>query len=377
MNSGGIERCVVEMNSYITKNGYKSFVLSNGGKLLYQITQGGGKSLQLNVATKNPIKNFLNIFKIKNLIKQYEIDVVDVMSRAPAWSVYFACKLAKCPLVTSVHGNFSTGGIFTGFFKKLYNSSVMRGDRIICVSEYIKSYALDKYKIFRKNYFENKVAVIHRGVDVKQFNPENISQERVVSIINKLRLPDDKQIILLPGRFADWKGQLYFLDIISKIKNKNFVCLMTGSGLGRDNYKNKIKKKIKKLGIENLVRIEDAINDMAALYLVSNIVVSASIKGEAFGMVSTEAQAMERMLIATALGGSLETIIADKTKQTGWLIDVNDTERFARTIDEVLAMPLDERAKIGANARKNIVDNYTIEKMCDSTLRVYKEVTNS
>ena len=40
--SGGIERGVVEMNNYLVKNGFNSIVLSSGGKMVYQVEQGGG-----------------------------------------------------------------------------------------------------------------------------------------------------------------------------------------------------------------------------------------------------------------------------------------------------------------------------------------------
>ena len=49
--------------------------------------------------------------------------------------------------------------------------------------------------------------------------------------------------------------------------------------------------------------------DMALAYKVSNIVVSSSIEPEAFGRVAVEAQSMEKVIIASNIGGSNETII--------------------------------------------------------------------
>ena len=52
---------------------------------------------------------------------------------------------------------------------------------------------------------------------------------------------------------------------------------------------------------------------MPLAYKISDIVVSASIEPEAFGRVAVEAQSMEKPIIASNIGGSIETIINDKT----------------------------------------------------------------
>ena len=373
LTSGGIERGVVEMNNYLVKNGYNSIVLSSGGKMVYQIEQGGGKHITLNVATKNPFKIWNNISKIKKIIKQNNIDVVDVKSRAPAWSTYFACKRAKCPLITSIHGNYSISKFPISIFKKLYNSSMVKGDYIVCVSNYVKDYAFKNYKKFKEKYANNKVKIIHRGVDIKVFNPEIESKERIVRLINSMSLPNDKSIILLPGRLTEWKGQLYFMDVLAKLKHKDYLCLSVGDAKGHEKYRDRLKQKIRDLKLDGYVRLENHVLDMAALYMISDIVVSSSIRGEAFGRIVPEAQAMERMVIGTAIGGSLETVIDGKT---GWLVKPEDKDKFAETIDMILDMPIEKRLEIGKKARKHIINDFTIDKMCEKTVDVYNEAIN-
>lgn len=370
LTSGGIERGVVEVNNYLVKNGYKSLVLSSGGKMVYQVEQGGGKHITLNVATKNPFKMWKNINKIAKIIKDYNVDVVDVKSRAPAWSAYFACKKVHCPLVSSMHGNYSLSSFPFSFLKKLYNSSMVRGNYVMCVSNYVKDYAFENYKIFRDKFANNKVKIIHRGVDVNVFNPLLEAKERMIRLTQTMNLPDNKSIILLPGRLTEWKGQLYFMDVLAKVKNKNFICLIVGDSKGHEAYRDRLKEKIKQLKLEEYVKLENHVSDMTALYMLSDIVVSSSIRGEAFGRVVPEAQAMEKMVVGTAIGGSLETVIDGKT---GWLVNPNDTDKFAEIIDMLLNMPLEEKIKIGKTARQHIVDNFTTEKMCEKTVELYEE----
>ena len=373
LKSGGIERGVVEINDYLMKNGFNSFVLSSGGKMVYQIEQAGGRHITMDVATKNPFKMFMNIFKIRKIIKENNIDLVHVRSRAPAWSAYFACKKIKCPLVSTIHGNYSVGNFLFSWFKRLYNSSMVRADKIICVSNYIKEYAYKNYRIFRKKLESGDVEVIHRGVDVDLFNPSKVSQERIIALINKMQVANDLPIILLPGRLTEWKGQLYFMDVLSMVKNKNYLCLIVGDAKDHEDYLNKLKDKIKEKHLEGLVKIEDNISDMSAGYMLADIVVSTSIRGEAFGRVVPEAQAMKKMVIATSIGGSLETIIDDKT---GWLVDPNNKKKFAEIIDKVLNMSREEKTKMGEVARQHIIDNYTTKKMCSKTINLYNKMLN-
>ncbi|HSQ97536.1 MAG TPA: glycosyltransferase family 4 protein [Rickettsiales bacterium] len=374
LTSGGIERGVVEINNYLVKHNFNSIVLSVGGKMVYQIEQSGGRHITLNVDTKNPFKIWKNIKKIKEIIKENKIDLVHVRSRAPAWSAYFACKQVKCPLVSTIHGNYSIGYFPISWFKRFYNSSMVMANKIICVSNFIEEYAYNNYKIFRKKYNNGDVKIIHRGVDTEVFNPQNITQQRMVSIINKLQVPNDKSIILLPGRLTEWKGQMYFLDILKKLKNQNYICLIVGDSKGHEKYLQKLKKKIRKNNLNEFIKIENNIADMPSLYLLSDVIVSSSIRGEAFGRIVPEAQAMKRMVVATAIGGSLETIIDGKT---GWLINPKDTDKFAEIIDMILNMSSEEKSKKGEIARKHIIDNYTTEMMCSKTIDLYKGMLNN
>ena len=68
---------------------------------------------------------------------------------------------------------------------------------------------------------------------------------------------------------------------------------------------------------------------MPSIYNLSHIIVSSSIEPEAFGRVAVEAQAMEKPIIASNIGGSKETIIDEKT---GFLFDSGDSQSLFKKI---------------------------------------------
>ncbi|MCA1785578.1 MAG: glycosyltransferase family 4 protein, partial [Desulfobacteraceae bacterium] len=111
-------------------------------------------------------------------------------------------------------------------------------------------------------------------------------------------------------------------------------------------------------------------SDMAAAFVLCDVTISASIHPESFGRVGVESQAMGVPVVATAHGGSLETIVPEKT---GWLFSPFDVDGFANALAEAVK---DEkkRKKMGARARAWVADHFTTAHMCAKTLRLYEEL---
>jgi glycosyltransferase involved in cell wall biosynthesis len=110
---------------------------------------------------------------------------------------------------------------------------------------------------------------------------------------------------------------------------------------------------------------------MAAAYMLSDLVVSASTDPEAFGRVAAEASAMGRPVIATNHGGARETVVEG---ETGWLVKPGDPEALAGAIAQALALTPEQRQGFATRGRKHIVDHFTRRRMCASTLELYAEL---
>ena len=113
--------------------------------------------------------------------------------------------------------------------------------------------------------------------------------------------------------------------------------------------------------------------DMALAYKISNIVISASIEPEAFGRISVEAQSMEKIIIASNIGGSKETVIDEKT---GYLFESGNAKSLSDKILKALSLDDTTLKTIGIEGRKNIVNKFNVEKMCFSTYSEYKKLIN-
>ena len=105
------------------------------------------------------------------------------------------------------------------------------------------------------------------------------------------------------------------------------------------------------------------------IYALSRVCVQPSLVPETFGRTIAEAQAMKRIVVAFAHGGACELI---KNEQTGFLTPVGEAESLADAMDKVLAMSASEREKIENQARESVVADYSIQKMCERTLALYR-----
>ncbi len=372
LQSGGVERGVIDIAKALKKSDFEPIVVSKGGILVYQLREAGIVHIELPVHSKNPLTIYSNNKKIAKLIAEYHVDIVHVRSRAPMWSTYFACKKTHTKLVATVHGTYSLNLFGWKIFplKRIYNALMLKADEIIAVSGFIKDYLIKNYQKNHLTSLADKIVTIQRGAELGYFDYAKVSKNRIIDLSKKWHLPDDKKIILMPARFTAWKGHEFLIEALSQVKN-DFFCVMIGSDHGHKKFRKRIENKIVEKNLVGKVQLCGICKDMPTAYAVSHLVVCPSVRAEAFGRIAIEAQASSRIIIATKIGGSLETIIDGKT---GFLVEVGDVEKFAQLIDKALEMPKEEADEMGVAGRKNIEENFSNEKMCNETIKVYREV---
>ena len=116
LESGGVERGVIDIAKALKNNGFKPIVISAGGVLVFELKEAKIEHIQLDVKSKNPLKIFKNIKILKEILTNYQVDILHVRSRAPMWSAYWACKNTKTKLITTVHGTHSLNFLWWKIF---------------------------------------------------------------------------------------------------------------------------------------------------------------------------------------------------------------------------------------------------------------------
>lgn len=361
---GGVERGTIEIARAISDAGGRSLVASAGGAAVHEAARAKAEHFTLPLDSKNPFVMRGNVDRLVRLIREENIDIVHVRSRAPAWSACAAARKTGTAFVTTFHGTYGAGNPL----KRKYNSIMTRGDRVIAISSFIAGHIRQIYGVP-----SSKIRVIPRGVDLDWFDSTKVPATRVATLAHQWRLGDGLPVVMLPGRLTRWKGQTVFLEAIARLGRKDLRCVLVGSDQGRAGYRHQLEEFIEKHDLASVVRIVNHCADMPAAYMLTDVVVSASTDPEAFGRVVPEAQALGRPVVASDHGGVRETVIEG---ETGWLTPPGDADALAEAIDRVLRLSPAARQSLADKAIANVRENFSKDAMCSKTLDVYNEVLN-
>jgi glycosyltransferase involved in cell wall biosynthesis len=360
LNSGGVERGTLELGRHLVRNGHRSIVVSDGGRLVEQLEKDGSKHLRMPIGSKSPLALF-QIWPLRQAIKKNRVDILHLRSRLPAWVGHVALntlpRRCRPVLVTTFHGFYSVNG---------YSAIMTKGAGVIAVSQGIRKHIAEKY------HREQNVRLIFRGVDVEAFDQGKVDRRRTDDLSRAWGIDTAKPVLMLPGRLTRLKGQDVFLTSLSLVRNPDFQAVIVGDTEDNPGYTEELRSLIDKHRLADRVRLVGHCHDMPAAFLLADIVLStSSSEPEAFGRTTVEAMAMGKPVIATAHGGSLETVVPG---ETGWLVKPADSGELAVAIDEALAMKRAQLEKLGENGRSRVAANFTAQAMCDKTLAFYYQL---
>ena len=366
---GGAETGCYDLAHFLAEKNCKSFLITSGGELLKYIRKDKVKVIRLPVHSKNQLLMLIIFIIISIIILVYNIDIVHARSRAPAWSCFLSCFFTKRKFVTTFHGTYN----FSSSIKLFYNSIMLRAELIIAGSNFIFNHINSNYQRYLNK--KKKLMVIFRGINLDYFSKKNISDTQIEKLLIEWKIEKNKKIILLPGRLTRWKGQEVFIEALSILAEEHgkheFHAVILGSDQGRSVYSKKLIVLAEKNKIKNKLSFIKHCKNMPAAYKISDIVVSSSIEPEAFGRVSVEAQAMNVPIIASNLGGSMETILDNRS---GFLFESGNCRELASVLNSLMELDKDAIHKIGVEGRKNVTKKFNVDQMCQTTFTEYQKL---
>jgi len=203
----------------------------------------------------------------------------------------------------------------------------------------------------------DEISVVSNGVDEKIFYPSKKESE------------NNKKNIMYAGRIDREKGLFDLVESAKSICSQKADVSFIIAGDGRD--LNKLKRKIKKMGLQNrftfLGQIEK--DQMIKLYQNATLFILPSYR-EGLPTVLLEAMSCGLPVIATDVRGNRDLI---SNGENGLLVPPKDPKKMAETIITLLE---DEKLmeRLGKNARKTIIEKYTWNDIFDKFLKYYKSI---
>ena len=357
LESGGVERGTLEIAAEIVRQGHRSIVVSRGGRLVKGLIAGGSEHIYLPVGKKS-VSVLLYVNKLARLLVDENVSILHARSRLPAWISYLALKKIHPDLrpkfVTTVHGQYSVNR---------YSKIMLRGDRIIAISNFIYNYVCDNYP----DIDTNKISIIPRGVSIAEFPCGYAPADDWLAAWRRDN-PDlnGKYIVTLPARLTRLKGHEDFINILYKGIAAGLPLhglIVGGASPGKQHYLNQLRERVEKTGINNNVTFIGHRDDLREIMSISNVVLSLTQIPEAFGRTVLEALSLGKPVIAYNHGGVSEVM---RAIFPAGCVEPFDTAGVVHKLKEFC----------NHSPSVNSQNPYTLESMQQKTMALYRSFYN-
>jgi glycosyltransferase involved in cell wall biosynthesis len=353
LHAGGAERSVLEIGRALVAAGHRSIVISAGGRLVPQLQGEGSEHITMPIGAKS-LRSLGQIWPLRRLLRKLNPDIVHARSRLPAWLGWWALKgVSPRPhFVTTVHGLNTPGR---------YSSILMRGERVIVVSQTLRDYVIRHYP----DIDASRLALIPRGIDTDAFpygfRPDDSWRDAFFAQFPQLA---GAPLLTLPGRGTRLKGHHDAIDLIAGLASRGIDARLLLLGViepGREAYVEELRQLIVRRGIADKVVMASTRADVREIYAISTLVLQLSNKPESFGRTVVEALSLCRPVVGYAHGGVGE-LLAEL--YPAGRVPAGDRERLVERVAELLRLA----PSIAP------LKTYRLDDMQASTLALYHEV---
>ena len=320
----------------------------------------------------------LALIRMAIKIKQFNPDIIHIQgSNISPYSLYGFLNPSKKSMVITVH-NISSQELVAN--DKIKNKSVLnrtialfekelikRSDKIIVVGTRLGE-RIAKFPL--KGNWRKKIIFIPNGVNL----PKKLNKDELKIIRNGNGISDDELIIFHAKSMDKFNGQEYLINampsIIRQIPKARLILAGDGPLL------HELSNKNRKMGLENKISFLGKIShELTLIYLaISDAVVVPSIRigefEEGGSIFLLEAMASEKAVVATSVGGNIDSI---KNGINGILIPDRDSERIAEGVINILQDPV-KASSMGEMARNIVENERSWKNIAEKTAELYDKM---
>lgn len=361
---GGGERCFAQIISGLPEDQYEIFLASAGNRLLYDaIRKTRVHFISLDLSRRcNP---FL-LARLAKIIRTEKIDIVHGQGARAEFYARLASGLSRSAKYVSTIAMPVEGYDVGKFQKRVYQFfdrfSERYVDRFIVVSDSLKERMISQHAVPAE-----KITRIYNGIEIDFYNSDEQEDQRA-KIMEELSLKNDVLLVGAIGRLVWQKGFEYFLQCIPDVIGiySRIKFLLVGEGPLR----RPLEDLSKRLGIEPFIIFTGQRNDIRDILAALDIIVIPSVL-EGFPMITLEAMAMKKPIIATRIDGATEQITDG---QEGLLVASRSPAELTRAIVRVAGDSL-LASILGNAARQRVTAEFSVQKMIQATIKVYDELS--
>jgi glycosyltransferase involved in cell wall biosynthesis len=298
------------------------------------------------------------ILEFLRLIKKHRIQIVNTHGSVDGWAATIAAKLSPMkPLI--VRSRHKSTPVKNTFHRRILYGRL--SDVVMTTGEAVRQDLVNRLTVDT-----NHVVSIPTGVDLRVFTPRGVTG----GVRAEFGFAPTDFVIGTVSFLRSYKGLPVLIDaarlVCSRHPEARF--LIVGDGEDRET----IAGQIERLGLKNRVVLAGHREDVPTLLAHMDLYVQSSIKHEGLPQGLTQAMAMERPVVATAVGSIGEVV---RNRETGLLVAPGDPGRLAEGLCELIR-DCDLRGQMAKAGRRLIEASYSFEGMLDRVERLYERLVD-
>ena len=297
-----------------------------------------------------PVSFLRDVWALRVHFSKKSYDILDTHGSQDTWrSMLAVLTLSKRPVfVRSRHNIFPVRGhVFNRWLYRHVDHVITISPQIIPCLEHLVS--------------PDRCTSVYSAPDASRFN---IPQEPQ-AVRKELGLPDQAKIVGVVGRLAPEKGHTYLIAaaprILERVPDAHFVFVGTGRSKGD------LERQVSDLGLRDKFTFVGFREDVPRVLQAFDLFVLCPIEGEGLGTSILEAFLAGKPVVATDLGGIIESV---KHKITGLLVPPGDAASLATACVEMLENPAMAQ-QMAARGKELIQRQFTPEDIARLTAEVY------
>jgi len=217
----------------------------------------------------------------------------------------------------------------------------------------------------------DKLRTVYNGIDLGRFKSATTS--RVDALRHELGVHAGEQAIGLFGQMLPYKGHRTLIDAAPAILRQHPEARFFFVGaLENPPYQRELQARLAERGLNDRVRFTGWRDDVQDLIRAMDVVVVATTTPEPAALMLMEAAAMERPVVATRTGGTVE-LIADG--ETGLLFPPGDATQLADRISRILT-DRELGRTLGHNARARVEREFNFDRHLAIMIELYEQAAS-
>lgn len=331
LDGGGGSRLAIDLAAALVEAGGRGLIAFDGEASTYELTKHRITPVTEALTARNPISSYNVTRRLATTIREQKVDLVHTQNATLAAVGQAAAHKAGAKMIAT----FCDGPGSVATLSKKTRQALINCDHVLTLSYLTANLLADALPELRE-----RLSVVPFGVDLGRFDPQRVAAHRMVQLSQNWRLPDDKPIVMLPGRYTPQKGHALLLEALNEVKDIDLRCIMVGPSADSGAYREELEKLILSMKLEDRVLLAEECRDMPAALMLADLVAAPYLTPSTYNRVVIEAQALGRPLVVSDYPCARELV---EGSSMAWLVPPNDPAALAWAIRDALALPLEER----------------------------------